>query len=154
MRTGRHHWPAEGYGSGAKAKFALYRETLRTTAGKPGVFLVEEEFTTMPFPPLSFRSCQKQMLRRPVMRFLRHGGIYRSDVVFKTKPWGGTVPPPAGRPRAQVKERVGRTTSFSSSAMSSGRLFLDRVARQCRTAVAVKGRRNCAKNGAAETGRL
>src|SRR4029453_14901102 len=47
----------------------------------------------------------------------------------KTKPWGGTVPPPAGRPRAQVKERVGRTTLFSSSAMSSGRLFLDRVGR-------------------------
>jgi hypothetical protein len=65
------------------------------------------------------------------MRFWRHGGIYRSDVVqAKTKPWGGTVPPPAGQPRAQVKERVGRTTLFSSSAMSSGRLFLDRVARQ------------------------
>jgi hypothetical protein len=39
------------------------------------------------------------------------------------------VPPPVGRPRAQVKERVGRTTPFSSSAMSSGRLFLDRVGR-------------------------
>ena len=49
----------------------------------------------------------------------------------KTKPWGGTVPPPDGRPRAQVKERAGRITLFSSSAMSSGRLFLDRVARQC-----------------------
>jgi len=46
-----------------------------------------------------------------------------------TKPWGGTAPPPAGRPRAQVKERVRRTTPFSSSAMSSGRLFLDRVGR-------------------------
>jgi len=72
-----------------------------------------------------------EILRRLSMRFLRHGGIYRSDVVkAKTKPWGGTVPPPAGRPRAQVKERDGRTTLFSSSAMSSGRLFLDRVARQ------------------------
>jgi hypothetical protein len=47
-----------------------------------------------------------------------------------TKPWGGTVLPPDGRPRAQVEERVGRTTLRSSSAMSSGRLFLDRVARQ------------------------
>src|ERR1019366_3337522 len=46
------------------------------------------------------------------------------------KPWGGTVPPPAGRPRAQVEERVGRTTLCSSSAMSSDRLFLDRGARQ------------------------
>ena len=47
-----------------------------------------------------------------------------------TKPWGGTVPPPVGRPRTQVEERVGRTTLCSSSAMSSGRLFLDRGARQ------------------------
>ena len=39
----------------------------------------------------------------------------------------GTGPnclPPVG-PATQVKERVGRTTLFSSSAMSSGRLFLD-----------------------------
>jgi hypothetical protein len=42
---------------------------------------------------------------------------------------GRDLPPPAGRPRTQVKERVGRTTPFSSSAMSSGRLFLDRVGR-------------------------
>ena len=62
--------------------------------------------------------------------FSRHGGIYRSDVVnTKTKPWGRTVPPPDGRPRPQVKERVGRTTLFSSSTMSSDRLFLDRVGR-------------------------
>ena len=47
-----------------------------------------------------------------------------------TKPWGGTAPPPARRPRAQVEERVGRTTLCSSSAMSSDRLFLDRGARQ------------------------
>ena len=47
-----------------------------------------------------------------------------------TKPWGETAPPPVRRPRAQVEERVGRTTLCSSSAMSSDRLFLDRVARQ------------------------
>src|SRR6185369_14819769 len=47
-----------------------------------------------------------------------------------TKPWGGAAPPPAGRPRAQVEERGGRTTLCPSSAMSSDRLFLDRVARQ------------------------
>ena len=66
------------------------------------------------------------------VRFLRHGGIFRSDVVskIKTKPWGRAVPPPVGRPRAQVKERAGRITPSSSSAMSSGRLILDRVARQ------------------------
>jgi hypothetical protein len=47
----------------------------------------------------------------------------------KTKPRGGHRLPPAGRPRAQVKERAGRITLFSSSAMSSGRLFLDQVGR-------------------------
>jgi hypothetical protein len=40
-----------------------------------------------------------------------------------------TEPPPASRPRAQAKERAGRNTLFSSSAMSSDRLFLDRVGR-------------------------
>jgi len=64
------------------------------------------------------------------MRFLRHDGIYRSDVLANTKTWG-RVPPPVGRPRAPVKGRDGRNCApCSSSAMSSGRLFLDRVARQ------------------------
>lgn len=49
---------------------------------------------------------------------------------IRTKPWVGNQLPPAGRPRALAKERAGRITPFSSSAMSSGRLFLDRVARQ------------------------
>jgi len=31
---------------------------------------------------------------------------------IKTNPWVGTVPPPDGRPRAQVKERAGRITLF------------------------------------------
>ena len=64
--------------------------------------------------------------------FSRHYGIYRSDVIQTkptTKPWERDLPSPAGQPRPQVKERVGRTTLFSSSAMSSGRLFLDRVGR-------------------------
>ena len=99
-------------------------------AGRPGAF-----FT-------SLKERLRRSLRRhsepslanhtgaPRLRILRHDGIYRPDVVqLKTRPWGGTVLPPAGRPRAQVKERVGRTTFSSSSAMSSGRLFLDRVGR-------------------------
>jgi hypothetical protein len=64
------------------------------------------------------------------MRFLRHGGIYRSDVVTKTSNDWGRLPPPAGRPRSPAKGRDGRSAPCSSSAMSSGRLFLDRVARQ------------------------
>ena len=65
----------------------------------------------------------------PQYAFFRQGGIYRSDVA-NTKPGDGNRLPPVGRPRAQVKERAGRSTPFSSSAMSSDRLFLDRVARQ------------------------
>jgi hypothetical protein len=120
---------AMGHG-GCGGKGAHNRETLQTTGFYVGrVVIVPREFAPIPHAlaglsiPMAIR-----------MRFLRHDGIYRSDVVqsktkTKTKPWGGTVPPPAGRPRAQVQERVGRTTLFSSSAMSSGRLFLDRVGR-------------------------
>ena len=43
----------------------------------------------------------------------------KTKVKVKTKSQGGNRPPPAGRPRARAKERVGRTTPFSSSAMSS-----------------------------------
>jgi hypothetical protein len=74
-----------------------------------------------------------EILRALSMRFPRHAeSIGPMWPKSKSKPNPGvrTVPPPAGRPRAQVKERVGRAASFSSSAMSSGRLFLDRVARQ------------------------
>ncbi len=63
--------------------------------------------------------------------FSRHDGIYRSDVANKTIKTWGRVPPPVGRPRSPVQGRDGRNcASCSSSAMSSGRLFLDRVARQ------------------------
>ena len=76
-------------------------------------------------------SSLKESLRRSLLRhcfpptatilgaqyaFLRHGGIYlvrcgsKSKPKTKPKPWGGTVPPPAGRPRAQVAERAGRIT--------------------------------------------
>jgi hypothetical protein len=89
------------------------------------------------FPATALTRLPRTILRRLSMRFLRHGGIYHTDVVkikikikIKNHTPGGTVPPPVGRPRAQVKERVGRTTPFSSFAMSSDRLILDRVARQ------------------------
>ena len=46
----------------------------------------------------------------------------------KTKPEPGPTASRRSAP-AQIEERVGRTTFFSSSTMSSGRLFLDRVGR-------------------------
>jgi hypothetical protein len=69
--------------------------------------------------------------RAVVVAFLRHDGIYRSDGVrSKSSKAGAGIPPPVGRPRAQLKGRDGRSAPYPSSAMSSGRLFLDRVARQ------------------------
>jgi len=113
---------------GGGGKGAHNRETLPTTGRTTRIVIVPRELAPIPATPAGLPI---PMAIR--MRFLRHDGIYRSDVVqvkTETKPWGGAVPPPAGRPRAQVKERVGRTTLSSSSAMSSGRLFLDRGARQ------------------------
>lgn len=107
--------------SGGGVKGAHNRETLQTTGRTTRIVIVSREFAPIPHAPAGLPI---PMAIR--MRFLRHGGIYRSDVVqTKTKPWGGAVPPPDGRPRGQVKERAGRSTHFSSSAMSSGRLFLN-----------------------------
>ena len=75
----------------------------------------------LPLPGLS---------KTPGMRFLRHAesiGPMRFSTPEKT---GAGVPPPVGRPRAQLKGRDGRSAPRSSSAMSSDRLFLERVARQ------------------------
>ena len=57
------------------------------------------------------------------MRFFRHGGIYRSDVSSHLVNLGRC---PAFRSgRCQVVGRAGKSTPCPSSAMSSGRLFLD-----------------------------
>jgi hypothetical protein len=62
------------------------------------------------------------------MRFFRHVGIYRSDVSFVLFTPGAC---PAFRSgRCQGIEHTGKNMPCPSSAMSSGRLFLDRVARQ------------------------
>ena len=62
------------------------------------------------------------------MRLFRHGGIYRSDVSSHLINLGRGA---ASRSApSQAIGRAGRNTPCPSSAMSSGRLFLDRVARQ------------------------
>lgn len=88
------------------------------------------EFATMPSRPLPFGAPVTH--QAPRYAFFRHGGIYRSDVVGKPKPSKpeGGEPPPVGRPPASVKDATEGARLGSSSAMSSGRLFLDRVARQ------------------------
>lgn len=67
------------------------------------------------------------------MRFLRQAesiGPMESQAENQNRRPGGGAPPPVGRPPSPSKERDGRGAFCSSSAMSSDRLFLDRVARQ------------------------
>jgi hypothetical protein len=79
-------------------------------------------------PPFVNPRCSKKA-RALRMRFLRHDGIYRSDVsLLLINPV--QLPPPVGRPCYRAIGRAGRNnTSCPSSAMSSGRLFLDRGGR-------------------------
>src|SRR5438874_2583753 len=100
-------------------------------AGKPGDFLIAKE------------SLRRSLLRHFLPSVSNH--TERSVCVFKawrnlsgpmgfpskTKPWGGNRPPPAGRPPSPGK-RTRREDHVPSHRpqMSSGRLFLDRVARQ------------------------
>ena len=89
-----------------------------------------------PFPATSFRQLQRTIPWPAVCVFL--GMAESFDPMWskskpkskpKTKPWGWAVPPPVGRPFAQVQERAGRITPSSSFSMSSDRLILDRVGR-------------------------
>src|SRR5450756_959783 len=69
-----------------------------------------------------------QNARALVVRFFRHGGSYRSDVSsLHVNPGRGSA---FQSGPGQAIGRAGKNTPFPSSAMSSGRLFLDRVARQ------------------------
>jgi hypothetical protein len=63
------------------------------------------------------------------MRFLRHDGIYQSDVGLLKNPTraGHCLPP---MPRLEPENTPGGSRSRPIVLMSSGRLFLDRVARQ------------------------
>ena len=58
-------------------------------------------------------------------RFLRHAGIYRSDVSFHLVNLGRSAASRSGP--SQALGRAGRNTPCPSSAMSSGRLFLDEL---------------------------
>src|ERR1700680_2843624 len=69
-------------------------------------------------------------LREP-MRFLRHGGIFRFDVrCWDLESLGRGTASRWSVPGQATSRRDGRNAPCSSSTMSSGRLFLDRVARQ------------------------
>lgn len=99
--------------SSARPRFRFAWEHLRRSLPRHSIPAVDQ----LPGPPAG------------VFKAWRNLSV-RCGFKFKTKSRGGNRLPPAGRPRTQAKERAGRITPFSSSAMSSGRLFLDRVARQ------------------------
>src|ERR1043166_6390839 len=90
-----------------QGKGALYRETLQATGCYVGrIVIATAEFAPMPSLPLP--GYPGGLIPTAIeMRFRRHDGIYRSDVVQTPNPGYGIQPPPAGRPRAQVEERVG-----------------------------------------------
>ena len=109
---------------------ALYRETRQATGSYVvRVVIAPAEFAPMlPHLPGYPGGSIPTAIR---MRFSRHGGIYLVRCGLKTKPRGGSraasrrsAPNPGSRTR-----REGRAPSHRPQ-MSSGRLILDRVARQ------------------------
>src|ERR1039457_2118693 len=90
--------PMSQQGSGAKAKFALYRETLRTTGPvSPGVL---QSLRRICGRSLLCHFISTNNTGAPQYAFSRQGGIYRSDVV-KLKPnpgAGGGLLPAVGPP--------------------------------------------------------
>ena len=117
------------------SKGALYWETLQATGFYLGrVVIATAEFAPMlpPFTglPRRFQSDGHRYAFSEAWRNLsvRCGPNQKPKPNAKPNPGSG---PTASRWSAPSpgKERVGRTTLFSSSAMSSGRLFLDRVGR-------------------------
>jgi hypothetical protein len=78
----------------------------------------------------AFCSLTKLKIGAPRLRFLRHSGIYRSDVAeLQPNPGAEADRLPLVGPEAQVEERAGRNTLSLIVAMSSDRLSLDRVGR-------------------------
>jgi hypothetical protein len=121
-----------------QVKDALYRETLQTP-GRTARILKRPKRVCVDHPSVNSvtrAGARRERAHYPSSRgplslaFFRHDGIYRSDVVLKTiKTWGRGTASRWSAP-GPVKGRDGRRAPYPSSAMSSDRLFLDRVARQ------------------------
>ncbi len=101
------------------------RVTTRT-----GFSIVPRGFATMPSAPLFRGAIEHAAAPLRFQGMAESIGPMFSQAKTKTYKPGGRVPPPVGRPPAPVQGRDGRSAPYPSSAMSSGRLFLDRVARQ------------------------
>jgi len=92
-----------------------------------GIFSRSGEFATIPSTPLSHRGPQKH--RPPGVRFRGMAESIGPMWLDHQNLRVGCRLPSVG-PRASVKDATEGARLGSSSAMSSGRLFLDRVARQ------------------------
>jgi hypothetical protein len=88
----------------------------------------KREFASIPSPPLRHRSFREPRRSPECVFFGMAESIGPMGVLRTIKDWG-RVPPRVGRPRGPAKGRDGRGAP-ASFAMSSDRLFLDRVARQ------------------------
>ena len=118
-------WRRRSFGG---SKGALYRETLQATGFHVGrVVIATAEFAPMPPPVPGYPG--GSIPTAIGMRFRRHDGIYQSDVGFFKDPNPSRTLPPASV-RTRARERAGRIALSLIVLMSSGRLFLDRVARQ------------------------
>ena len=117
----RHH-------SLSGSKGALYRETPQATGFYRGrVVIATAGFAPMPPSVPGYPGGHHSDGHR--MRFPRHDGIFQSDGGIFTPKNPSWTPPPADV-QTRARERAGRIALSPIVLMSSGRLFLDRVARQ------------------------
>jgi hypothetical protein len=110
------------------SKGALYRETLQATGFHVGrVVIATAKFAPMPPPTPGYPG---GFIPTAIgTRFRRHDGIYQSDVGFFENLNPSRTSPPANV-QTRARERAGRIALPPIVLMSSGRLFLDRVARR------------------------
>lgn len=115
-----------GLGRGAKPKGARYRETHRAAGWSAGVWLCSGEFAPISSPPDSLAT--DAILRALSDAFLRHRGIYQSDVRWLNPSLNGShrlaLAAPHPGPRTRREDHA-----LLIVPMSSDRLFLDRVGR-------------------------
>jgi hypothetical protein len=117
-----------GLGSGAKPKGHPVPGNSPDDRLLPGPGLARPKRVCADF----FPACSLALLtilKAPRMRFLRHRGIYRPDrSSLKNQTWAEALPPAGSShpgPRTRREDHA-----LPIVPMSSGRLFLDRVARQ------------------------